>query len=639
VPERRGRLHGAAEGSLQLTENTVQTAKFPGDTLPRSSRSFSMFRFSRSPAGIGAAGLALALGLAGVFPAAAQVYTYQSTLGATGSTGSNNSHFNNPVAGSVDTVNGHFFVGDVLNQRIQVFDTTSLAVVATIGVTGVTGSDNAHFNQPAGAGFDPTTGRLFIADSGNNRVQVLDAKTLAYVATIGATGLSGSDNGHFNGPVSARVNVAAHQLYVTDGGNNRVQVFDSGTFAYVGTLGTSGVSGRDNAHFNAPEDAEFNPTTNEIMVADQGNQRVQRFDAATLNFVATLGGAGFDPGGNMNFTGPVSVAFDPGANLLIVADAGANERVQVFNAQTYQFVQTLGTTGSGGLSNNQFFGPLGIGVDQVHGHLFIGDALNERVQVFSAASTASHASVLPGSRAVQLGNTATIFATMINAGSAALDGCAIGLPVTAPAGLTLSYQTTNAANVPVGTPNMPVTIAGNDGIQSFVVSFQSTSAFEAPSMALDFSCAGAAPAGILAGIDTVDLTFSATPIADIIALAATATNNGIVEVRNGGAGAFAVATDNLGASAPLTVSVDTGAATLPVTATICPSNPSTGACLSAPAASFPLTIAGGTTPTFSIFINSAGAVPFDPAGSRIFVRFTDAQGGLHGSTSVAIETV
>jgi hypothetical protein len=158
-------------------------------------------------------------------------------------------------------------------------------------------------------------------------------------------------------------------------------------------------------------------------------------------------------------------------------------------------------------------------------------------------------------------------------------------------------------------------------------------------MTLDFACAGAAPAAIIPGVDTVDLTFSSTPIADIIALAATATNNGIVEVPNGGAGAFAVATDNLGASAPLTVSVDTGAATLPVTATICPSNPSTGACLSAPAASFPLTIAGGTTPTFSIFITSAGAVPFDPAGSRIFVRFTDAQGGLHGSTSVAIETI
>jgi hypothetical protein len=54
------------------------------------------------------AGLALALGLVLALPAAAQVYTYQQTLGANGVTGADNGHFNNPVGGSVDTVNGHY---------------------------------------------------------------------------------------------------------------------------------------------------------------------------------------------------------------------------------------------------------------------------------------------------------------------------------------------------------------------------------------------------------------------------------------------------------------------------------------------------------------------------------------------------
>jgi hypothetical protein len=228
---------------------------------------------------------------------------------------------------------------------------------------------------------------------------------------------------------------------------------------------------------------------------------------------------------------------------------------------------------------------------------------------------------------------------MINAGTTALDGCQISLPITAPAGLTLSYQTTNpATNALTGTPNTPVTIAGNDGIQTFLVSLQGSSAFVAPGMPLDFACAGAAPAEIITGVDTVDLVMSSTPIADIIALSAVVTNNGIAELPEGGAGAFAVASINIGVTTPITVSVDTGTATLPITALICQTNPSNGQCLAAPAGSVSLSFVGGLTPTFSVFLASSGPVPFDPANSRVFVRYEDGTGELHGSTSVAVET-
>jgi len=131
---------------------------------------------------------------------------------------------------------------------------------------------------------------------------------------------------------------------------------------------------------------------------------------------------------------------------------------------------------------------------------------------------------------------------------------------------------------------------------------------------------------------------SSTPVADIIALSATPTNNGIIEVPVGDAAAFAVASANIGVTDTITVSADAGAATLPVAATICQSNSGTGQCLAPPAPSVTLSFAGGTTPTFSIFLQSSGAIGFAPATSRIFVRFEDAAKGLHGSTSVAIET-
>jgi Ice-binding-like len=247
------------------------------------------------------------------------------------------------------------------------------------------------------------------------------------------------------------------------------------------------------------------------------------------------------------------------------------------------------------------------------------------------------ASVLPGSRSVELGNPATIFAMMMNSGTAALGNCRISLLAGAPAGLTLDYQTTNpATNALTGSPDTPVTIAGN-GQQSFVISFHGTSAFSAPALPLDFDCDGAPMAAIVPGVDTVDLVMSSTPIADIIALVATPSNNGIIEVPVGGAAAFAVASINLGATTPITVSVDTGAATLPVALTICETNASTGQCFATPAAAVSLSFAGGAEPTFSIFLHASGTIAFAPATSRVFVRFKDAAGGLHGSTSVAIE--
>jgi hypothetical protein len=259
--------------------------------------------------------------------------------------------------------------------------------------------------------------------------------------------------------------------------------------------------------------------------------------------------------------------------------------------------------------------------------------------VFAVSPVTTFASVLPDSRSVQLGKPATIFASVINAGAGALNNCQIALPVTAPSGLTLTYQTTApATNALTGTPNTPVTIPGGNGLQTFFVSFQGTTAFSAPGLQLDFGCLGAAPAAVVTGVDTVDLVMSSTPIADIIALAATPTNNGVIELPSDGVGAFAVASFNDGATAPIIVSVDTGAAVLPIQATICQSNPMTAQCLAPPAGSVSLTVTAGATPTFSIFLQSSGAIPFAPATSRVFVRFKDASGGLHGSTSVAVET-
>ncbi|HSF56803.1 MAG TPA: hypothetical protein VLD83_01905 [Candidatus Binatia bacterium] len=245
--------------------------------------------------------------------------------------------------------------------------------------------------------------------------------------------------------------------------------------------------------------------------------------------------------------------------------------------------------------------------------------------------------VLPNSRSVLVDASAAAFATIINAGPGIAIECGIAPITTIPA--TFFYQATNPfTNQIIGTPNTPVSIAAG-AAQSFVFAFTPTAPFAPTDVQLSIDCANSAPSSIITGLNTLLLSASATPVPDIVTLAATLNNDGIVNIlRATGTGVFAAAIANVGVGGAITGSADTGAAALPVSISICETNPGTGACLASPASSVTTTINANATATFGIFVAGAGDVPFDPAANRIFVRFKDAGGVTRGSTSVAVRT-
>jgi FG-GAP-like repeat len=247
------------------------------------------------------------------------------------------------------------------------------------------------------------------------------------------------------------------------------------------------------------------------------------------------------------------------------------------------------------------------------------------------------AATLPSSRSVRVGQAATFFATVINAGTTDATGCVID-KLSGVKG-NLSFQATDpATNVPIGLPNTPVTIAAG-GSQTFVVSVMPTAQFTSTVFALHFGCANTQTAQSRKGLNTVLLSASLTPIPDIVALAATSSNDGIVNVAGSpGTGAFAVATVNVGATGTITASADTGGLTLPVNISLCQTDPATGQCISAIGPTATTQINANATPTFGIFVQGNGNVPFDPAANRIFVRFKDSGNVTRGSTSVAVRT-
>ena len=247
------------------------------------------------------------------------------------------------------------------------------------------------------------------------------------------------------------------------------------------------------------------------------------------------------------------------------------------------------------------------------------------------------AASLPTSRSVQVGSAATAFATIINSGSAAATDCGIAPLTTVPA--DFAYQTTDAANALVGTSDTAVDIAAGES-QSYLFAFTPTAPFGPVDVQLAFDCANTDPAAVTLGLNTLLLVADSGPVPDIVALAATLSGDGIVDVA--GTGAFSVATVNVGAEASINVSADSGSANLPVNITMCETDPATGVCInptvptSAPVTT---TIGSGATPTFAVFVSATDAVPFDPANKRIFVRFEDIGGIRRGATSVAVRTL
>jgi streptogramin lyase len=256
---------------------------------------------------------------------------------------------------------------------------------------------------------------------------------------------------------------------------------------------------------------------------------------------------------------------------------------------------------------------------------------------FNAATLA--AAVLPGSRSVQLGATATAFATVINAGNTTATTCEI-LDTLVRDPENFFYQTTDPhTNALSGTPNTPVSIPAGQ-FQTFVFAMTPTGPFVPDELRLTFSCGNVGSAPFAVGVNTFLLSASNTPVPDIVALVATLSGDGILHVPGAsGANAFAVATANVGAGSTLSFSADTGAANLPLIIDVCQTNPVTGSCISNLGPSVDNVIIGaGTTPTFAVVVQATGPVLFDPANSRIFARFRDANGVIRGETSVAVTT-
>ena len=184
---------------------------------------------------------------------------------------------------------------------------------------------SATLSGPAGIGID-AEGNLYIADTAGNRILRYEACT-GEVEPLPCFGGEGGLPGQLRQPRGVIVG-PRERLYVADSGNHRVQVVDLATLQLVGVWGqTDPVTGDPQpgdapGEFNEPWDLAGD-SAGFVYVACRGNERVQKFDAdgrVLPDFWETLRDEYPAPEGPARVA---IIALDDGSErLLVIADNG-----------------------------------------------------------------------------------------------------------------------------------------------------------------------------------------------------------------------------------------------------------------------------------------------------------------------------
>ena len=164
-------------------------------------------------------------------------------------------------------------------------------------------------------------------------------------------------------------------LYIADSGNNRIEHL-SETGLFLGAWGEKADVSQGSAPggtFNEPWGVAVGPDGS-VYVADTWNYRIQKFKADGT-FVTMWGTAGQGETSTA-FWGPRGIAVDQKGNVY-VTDTG-NKRVVEFDSDGNFITQF----GSYGMEDGQFDEPVGITVDK-SGSVYVVDTWNKRIQVFS----------------------------------------------------------------------------------------------------------------------------------------------------------------------------------------------------------------------------------------------------------------
>ena len=337
-----------------------------------------------------------------------------------------------PRALCADTA-GNVFIADVQSNTIRKIGTNGyISTVAGNGSTGNAGDGGqataAQLNMSGGGGlYVDKAGNIFISNTTGMTIRKVTAST-GIISTICGTTVGGysGDGGpasaaKVQGPLGICEDTSGN-IYFADGGNNRIRRIDAGTGIITTIIGTgSGAYSGDgglgiSARVYIPRDVMADIYGN-LYIADYGNNKIRKYVIAT-GIITTLAGTG--TAGNSGDGGPATaallyyparLAFD-GSNNLYIADQ-FNNRVRKVNLTTGIISPTIatGTSGFSGDGGPSISGKMtqtaGIAITK-NGHIYVSDISNRRIRV--SPFNGSIYITLSGSNTVTYGSSVTLTA-------------------------------------------------------------------------------------------------------------------------------------------------------------------------------------------------------------------------------------
>ena len=236
---------------------------------------------------------------------------------------------------------------------------TALAVkiVGTHFLFNITGD----FKDPSDVAVSKN-GRIYVVDGVNNKIKVFDSDG----RPLSSFGEGGDGKGQFGYPLGIDVDNSG-TIYIADSGNHRVQIFNPDA-VFSAEIDLPGKDGKP----ADPTDVAVDTSRKRMYVVDNDNHRVFFYDLSTLKFIKTAG----EPGEQeLMFRYPFFIALNKEGDLNIVDVI--NTRVQVV-APDGAFVTYIG---GWGVEKGEFFRPKGVAVD-TSDRIYVSDSYMGVIQVF-----------------------------------------------------------------------------------------------------------------------------------------------------------------------------------------------------------------------------------------------------------------
>lgn len=258
---------------------------------------------------------------------------------------------------------GRIFVTDTVERQVKVFDIPEKKYF-TVGTEG-----KGQLMKPIGLDVDQA-GNVYVADATAKAIQVYDREG-KHVNTIG--GVEGGKE-LFDRLASVTVTPSGDKIYVVDIGgvrseNHRVRVFDPRTGEHVMDIGKRG---NGPGEFNLPRDVAVGKD-GRLYVVDGGNFRIQVFNADG-SYRSSFGAIGRQPG---NFARPKEIATDREGNVYVVDAAFGNFQIFSPDGELLMYVgQRSEAPGPG-----RYILPSGISVDS-DGRVYFTDQWFRKIDVF-----------------------------------------------------------------------------------------------------------------------------------------------------------------------------------------------------------------------------------------------------------------